>query len=253
MRVTFLGTGTSQGVPVVACNCEVCKSTNIKDKRLRASVMIEVGENTFIIDTGMDFREQMLRENVKKIEAVIITHDHKDHIGGMDDLRGFNYTQRKPIDVFATSDVIKSIKNDFRYAFEEVKFSSLPEIKLHTIKNKPFKINNVNFIPVEVLHYRLKIFGYRVGDFTYITDASKITPCEMDKIRDSKCIVLNALRIKPHISHYNLEQAIEILRELKPKTAYLTHISHQLGSHRQVEEKLPSFIKLAYDGLKLDL
>ncbi len=164
MKVTFLGTGTSQGIPVVACDCEVCKSANIKDKRLRASVMLEIDENTLVVDAGMDFRQQMLRENVKKLDAVVITHAHKDHIGGLDDVRGFNYIQKKPIDVFAASDVIKIIKKDFCYAFEDNKFSSLPDINLHTIKNKPFKINNIKFIPIEVLHYQLNIFGYRVGD-----------------------------------------------------------------------------------------
>ncbi|MFA6923880.1 MAG: MBL fold metallo-hydrolase [Bacteroidales bacterium] len=253
MKVTFLGTGTSQGVPVVACNCEVCKSADVRDKRLRSSVMLEINGNNFIIDAGMDFRQQMLRENVKKIDAVIITHAHKDHIGGLDDVRGFNYIQRKPIDVFASKEVTKSIKKDFCYAFEDKKFSSLPDINLHTIKNIPFEINDIKFTPIEVLHYRLRIFGYRVGDFTYITDASTISHTEMNKVIGSKCIVLNALRINTHISHYNLEQAIEVLSELKPETAYLTHISHQLGLHEEVEKTLPSFIKLAYDGLKLNL
>jgi len=253
LNITILGSGTSQGVPIIACNCEVCQSTDLKDKRLRSSIMLEEKGNIFIVDTGPDFRQQMLRENVKKIDAIIITHGHKDHIGGLDDVRAFNFILQRPIDVYARLSVQKFIKNDFFYAFAKDKYPGVPEINLHTITKKPFLINDIGFTPIDVLHFRLPVFGYRIGDFTYITDASYISEVEKEKIKGSKVIVINALRKRPHYSHFNLEQAVNILKELKPEIGYLTHISHMMGFHEEVEKELPNFIKLAYDGLKISI
>ncbi len=253
MKITFLGTGTSQGVPVIACNCKVCMSKNSKDKRLRSSVMIETQGNVFVIDAGPDFREQMLRAKVKNLDAVILTHAHKDHIAGLDDVRAFNYIQKKAIDVYAREDVHTAIKNEFSYAFAVYKHPGVPEIVLHSIENKPFKINHVKVNPIEVLHLGLKIFGYRIGDFTYITDANFISDEEIEKIKGSKVVVLNALRKRKHVSHFTLDEAVGILTLIKPERAYITHISHMMGLHEEVQNELPPFIKFAYDGLSIDL
>ncbi len=252
MKVTFLGTGTSQGVPVIACECEVCVSINAKDKRLRSSVMIETEDNVFVIDAGPDFRYQMLRAKVKRLDAVILTHAHKDHIAGLDDVRAFNFIQKKAIDVFAKEDVCNQIRNEFSYAFAIYKYPGVPEINLHSIVSD-FTINNIKITPINVMHMQLEIFGYRIGDFTYITDANYISDKEKEKIKDSKVIVLNALRKKKHVSHFNLEEAVALLEELKPERGYLTHISHMMGLHQEVEKELPSFIKIAYDMLTIEI
>ncbi|MFZ4401514.1 MAG: MBL fold metallo-hydrolase [Bacteroidales bacterium] len=253
MKITFLGTGTSQGVPVIACECEVCRSIDFRDKRLRSSVMIESEGYVFVIDAGPDFREQMLRANVKHLDALLLTHAHKDHIAGLDDVRAFNYIQKKAIDVYAREDVQAAIKNEFSYAFAIYKYPGVPEINLHTVKNKSFEINNIKIIPIEVTHFGLKIFGYRIGDFTYITDANFISDEELNKIKGSKVVVLNALRKKKHVSHFSLSEAVNILEIIKPESAFVTHISHMMGFHADVEKELPSFIKFAYDGLIIEL
>ncbi len=253
MKITFLGTGTSQGVPVIACECEVCKSLDRKDKRLRSSVMIETQGNVFVIDAGPDFREQMLRANVKHLDALLLTHAHKDHIAGLDDVRAFNYIQKKAIDVYAREDVQIAIKNEFSYAFAIYKYPGVPEINLHKVENKTFDINHINIIPIEVMHFGLKIFGFRIGDFTYITDANFINDEEIQKIKGSKVVVLNALRKKKHVSHFNLEEAVALLKIIKPEHAYITHISHMMGFHEEVQKELPDFIKFAFDGLCIEL
>jgi len=253
LRITFLGTGTSQGVPVIACECEVCKSMDSRDKRLRSSVMIETMGNILVIDTGPDFREQMLRANVKHLDAVLLTHAHKDHIAGLDDVRAFNYIQKKAIELYAREDVNIAIKNEFSYAFAIYKYPGVPEINLHSIENKPFEINHVKVIPIEVLHFGLKIFGYRIADFTYITDANFISDEEIEKIKGSKIVVLNALRKKKHVSHFCLEEAVAVLERIQPESAYITHISHMMGLHDEVQKELPGFIKFAYDGLSVEL
>ncbi len=215
--------------------------------------MVEIDGNTFVIDAGPDFRQQMLRENVKRLDAVLITHGHKDHVNGLDDVRAFNYFQKCPIDVYSQKDVQDILKSFFFYAFEDDKYPGVPEINLCAIENKPFKVNDVFITPIEVMHYRLLVFGYRINDFTYITDANSILDKELEKIKGSRVIVLNALRRKKHISHFSLDEAVNILQQLKPEHAYLTHISHQMGLHADVEKELPSFIHLAYDGLTIDL
>ena len=253
MKITFLGTGTSQGVPIIACKCEVCLSADEKDKRLRTSIMIEEKGKRFVIDTGPDFRQQMLREKVDSLEAIIFTHEHKDHLAGIDDVRAFNYIQKRKMDVYASVRVQEAIIREIPYAFTEEKYPGVPEIILHKIENKNFSIEGVEFIPIEVMHHKLAVFGFRINDFTYITDANFISEKEKKKISGSKVLVLNALRRETHISHFTLDEAIALAKELKAETTYFTHISHQLGLHDQVSKELPPHIKLAYDGLKIDL
>jgi phosphoribosyl 1,2-cyclic phosphate phosphodiesterase len=253
MKVTFLGTGTSQGVPVIACPCEVCHSADEKDKRLRTSVLIgEKGKN-FVIDTGPDFRQQMLSANVQELDAVIYTHEHKDHLAGIDDVRAFNYFQKKKMDLYATTRVQEAILREIPYAFTEEKYPGVPEVTLHQIRNAPFAVSGVTFHPIEVFHHKLPVLGFRVNDFTYITDANFIPEQEKEKIKGSNVVVLNALRREEHISHFTLGQAIALAEELGAGTTYLTHISHQLGKHADVSKELPANVKLAYDGLVLEL
>jgi phosphoribosyl 1,2-cyclic phosphate phosphodiesterase len=253
MEVTFLGTGTSQGVPVIGCKCDVCSSKNEKDKRLRSSVMIEIEDMVFVIDSGPDFRQQMLIAKPSKLDALIITHSHKDHIGGMDDIRAFNYILQKPIDVYASLSSQEAIKREYKYIFEEYKYPGVPQIIFHTIENKSFLIKNVRIIPILGMHYKMPVFGYRIEDFTYITDFNYISEIEKDKIRGSKVVVVNALRKAPHISHFTLSQAIDLLYDINPEQGFITHISHQMGLHDEITKELPFFIRLAYDGLKLKI
>jgi phosphoribosyl 1,2-cyclic phosphate phosphodiesterase len=248
--LTFLGTGTSQGVPVVACDCEVCKSKDPKDKRLRSSVMVETEGKRIIIDCGPDFRQQMLRKDIRSIDAILITHAHKDHIGGLDDVRAFNYILQKPTDVYSSIEVQQVIKNEFSYAFGEDKYPGVPEISLHLIANKEFYIDGLPILPIKALHFPDHyVFGFRIGNLSYITDAINIPDIELAKMKGSKVFVINALRKKKHYSHFNLSEAIAILEKLKPDKGYLTHISHQMGCYEEVQKELPSFIQQAYDGL----
>lgn len=253
MKITFLGTGTSQGIPVIACSCDVCKSLDSKDKRLRSSVLIEDEIINLVIDTGPDFRQQMLNAQVNHLEGVLLTHGHKDHIAGLDDVRAFNYVQRKAIDVYARNDVHETLKNEFSYAFAVEKYPGVPEIHLHEIKNKLFKIKELEILPINVMHYKLPILGYRIKNFTYITDANYIDDLEKEKIKGSEILVVNALRKQKHISHFTLSEALKLIEEIKPKTAYLTHISHIMGLHEAVSKELPENVYFAYDGLQLEL
>ena len=253
MKVTFLGTGTSQGVPVIACGCEVCSSADAKDKRLRTSLLLEEDGNVFAFDAGPDFRQQMLAAQVQQLTAIIFTHEHKDHTAGLDDVRAFNFKQRKAIDLYATDRVQFAIKKSYDYIFERQDYPGIPQVNLHTINTNPFDIYGVHFIPIEVIHYKLPVLGFRVKDFTYITDANYIAPDELEKIKGSKVLVLNALRREEHISHFTLDEALELIEYLKPEQAYLTHISHQMGLHNDVMEELPSNVALAYDGLTISV
>ncbi len=249
--ITFLGTGTSIGVPVITCDCPVCISPDPHDKRLRTSIMIEVSGKTFVIDCGPDFRIQMLRENVSNLDAVIFTHEHRDHIAGLDDVRAFNYVLNKKIDIYGTARVMETIQIEFPYIFSESRYFGAPQLTIHPITDAPFSIQGIVFTPIMVMHEKLPVMGFRIGDFTYITDASYIPPEEMDKIRGSKVIVLNALRNSKHVSHFSVGEAVHILTELRPEAAYLTHLSHFVGLHDEVNSRLPDFIRLAYDGLKI--
>ena len=253
MKVTILGSGTSQGVPLIACKCEVCTSTNVKDKRLRSSIMVETSTTTIVIDTGPDFRQQMLREQVEQLDAVVFTHEHKDHIAGLDDVRAFNFINGKHIEVYATSRVQAAIKREFAYIFAEDKYPGIPLINLNEIDLATFQIKDIKLIPIEVMHYKMPVLGFRIADFTYITDAKSISEKEKEKIKGSKVLVINALRREEHISHFTFQEAIDLAKELDVEQAYFTHISHQLGLHEQVSEELPSNVFLAYDGLKLIL
>lgn len=253
MKVTFLGTATSIGVPVITCKCRVCRSENPKDKRLRASIRIEVGGNTFIIDCGPDFRMEMLRENIDHIDGLIFTHGHRDHIAGLDDIRAYNYIMGKRIDIYGTKKVMDDIITEFPYIFSESYYKGAPKLNVHYITDEPFYINGVLFTPVNVLHEQMPVMGYRVGDFTYITDANQISDKELEKIKGSKVVVINALRQKKHPSHFSLAEAVEIIQNLKPEFAYITHIGHYMGLHDEVNAQLPANIQLAYDGLSFEI
>lgn len=253
MKITFLGTGTSQGVPVIACECAACKSKDPHDKRLRTSLLLEEGGTILLFDAGPDFRQQMLRENVKKLDAILLTHEHKDHIAGMDDVRAFNYKSQDAIDVYAEKRVQEAVKREFTYVFSEKKYPGVPKIRLNNIPPDEFNIKNINIIPVRVRHMELEIYGFRVGDFAYITDANYVPEESKEKLFGVKYLVVNALRKEKHISHFNLREAIGFIREISPKKAFITHISHQMGLHEKVTNELPHCIMLAYDGLSLDL
>lgn len=254
MRITFLGTGTSQGVPIIGCNCEVCASTDPRDNRLRCSVLIEKDGKSFVIDAGPDFRQQMLRAKVKHLDAVVFTHEHKDHLAGLDEVRAFNWISGgKPFPIYASEQVQRAIRREYAYIFETPAYPGIPKLDIHTIENAPFKVNGIDVQPVEVFHHLLPVLGFRVGGFVYITDANRIDEIERKKIRGAEVIVLNALRRQEHISHFTLQQAIDMVENLQPKMAYFTHLSHQMGKHADVEKELPENIRLAYDELQLDL
>ncbi|MDB5008380.1 MAG: phnP [Mucilaginibacter sp.] len=253
MTITFLGTGTSQGVPVIACNCEVCTSADLRDKRLRTSILLEGEGKVIVIDSGPDFRYQMLRANVQRLDAIVFTHEHKDHIAGLDDIRAFNYRQKGPIDVYADWRVQDALKREFHYIFEDFKYPGIPQLSLHTIGADPFNIGNVHFIPIEVMHYKLPVLGFRINDFTYITDAKTVSETEKEKIKGSKILVVNALQKQTHISHFTLDEAITFAEEIGAEKTYFTHISHRLGKHEDISGQLPGNIDLAYDGLQLEI
>jgi len=249
LKVTFLGTGTSQGIPVIACRCKVCQSKDPRDTRLRCSILVEVDDLTMAIDSGPDFRQQMLRAGVQQLDAILLTHEHKDHVAGMDDIRAFNFINRKPMDIYAEERVQLAIKREFAYVFADYKYPGIPRINLHSIENKPFLVNGVEIIPIRVYHYRLPIFGFRIKDFTYITDASYISDQEIAKVKGSRYLVVNALRKEKHLTHFNLEEAEKLIRLISPEKAFITHISHQFGLHAELVKELPEGVTMAYDTL----
>lgn len=251
LTITFLGTGTSSGVPLVACDCVVCTSENQKDNRLRSSILVQSANTTIVVDATPDFRYQMLRQKVKKIDAVLITHPHKDHVAGIDDTRPFQFFSGKPTEVYGNSISIEGIKKEIPYAFHDFAYPGVPKILLHEIGLEPFSIGDVPIIPILVWHLKMPVYGFRFGDFTYITDANRIDEKEKEKIMGSKIIVLNALRKEAHISHFTLQEAVEVVQELQIPTAYFTHISHQLGLHQEINDLLPPGINLAFDSLKI--
>lgn len=253
MKITFLGTGTSQGVPVITCSCDICTSSNPKDNRLRTSILIESEKATVVVDTGPDFRYQMLRAKVKTLSAIVYTHEHKDHTAGLDDIRAFNYSENRKTKIYAHPRVQQAIKREFSYIFSDVKYPGIPKLEFIDIDKEKFIIDDIEMQPIEVMHYRLPVLGFRIKDFVYITDAKTIDEKEIEKIQNCKILVLNALQIEPHISHFTLEEALEMIAKIKPETAYLTHISHRLGKHNEVSSELPKNVFLAYDGLVLEI
>ncbi|MBR4301070.1 MAG: MBL fold metallo-hydrolase [Bacteroidales bacterium] len=254
MKITFLGTGTSQGVPVIGCRCAVCESLDSKDKRLRTSALIQVDDKNILIDIGPDFREQMLRSSVRHLDAILITHAHRDHVAGIDDIRPFNYYQKAPIDIYARDNAIVAIRRDYSYIFEKHIYPGLPEANLVEVSGKAsFDVDNINIMPIEVMHKDLPILGYRIGDLTYITDANYISDQELEKLKDTKVLVINALRIETHFSHFSLSEALQIVNRIKPERAYLTHMSHEMGFYNEVSRSLPQNVFLAYDGLEIEV
>ena len=253
LKITFLGTGTSSGVPMIACNCEVCTSSDLKDKRLRSSILVQSKTTSIVVDTTPDFRTQMLRENVTQLDAILFTHPHKDHVAGMDDIRAFNYFQNRPMDIYANEITQEALRRDFYYIFAQDKFPGIASVDMHTVTHQSFMVGDISVTPIWVLHLRMPVVGYRFGDFTYITDANKIVEAEKEKIRGSKILVINALRKKEHISHFNLAEAIGLAGELQIPETYLTHISHQMGRHSYESEELPRGVHFSYDGLQLEI
>lgn len=253
MEVTFLGTGTSGGVPLIGCQCEVCKSNDARDKRLRTSILIQQDGLNIVLDCGPDFRQQMLQADVCKLDGILMTHAHKDHTAGFDDIRAFNFMQKKAIDVYCTDETEQSIKEQFSYAFSETDYPYLPKMNFIRIQNSEFNIQHLKIQPIEVMHATMSVFGYRFGDFTYITDAKTIAKEERDKIRGTKILVVNALRPENHYSHFTINEALELVNDVKPELTYLLHMSHQFGLHEAMEKKFPAHIRVAYDGLKISL
>ena len=253
VRVTFLGTGTSQGVPLIACECEVCSSTSPFNKRLRVSVFIETEGKNLVIDTGPDFRYQMLRAKITHLDGILITHEHKDHVAGLDDVRAFNYRQKEAMNVYADRRVHTTLNTDFHYAFADFKYPGVPLINLHEIANETFEAAVVKIVPIEVMHHLLPVFGFRINEFTYITDAKTVSETERLKIRGTKVLVVNALQKEKHISHFTLEEAIAFAKDIGAEKTYFTHISHRMGKHEDISKELPIGIELAYDGLVIDL
>ena len=236
---------------MIGCTCEVCTSSDKRDNRLRSSILVQSAHTTLVVDTGPDFRYQMLRTDTRKLDAVLFTHPHKDHLAGLDDIRAYNFFLKKPIDIYADSLTEEAVRRDFYYAFTDTKYPGIPELNLHTITLQPFMAGDIPVQPILVWHLKMPVLGFRFGKFTYITDANRIDEPEREKIRGSEVIVLNALRKQKHISHFTLEEAIDVVTDLQVPTAYFTHISHQLGRHADVEQELPTGMHLAWDGLVL--
>jgi phosphoribosyl 1,2-cyclic phosphate phosphodiesterase len=252
MKITFLRTGTSQGVPIIACDCDICASPDPKDKRLRSSILVSHNNLNLVVDSGPDFREQMLRANLKHLDALLFTHAHRDHMSGLDDIRGFNFRMKKAIDVYCEKAVEIAIRREFFYAFEEPKYPGVPEMNIHHIGLNQFELIGMPIIPIRVYHHKMPVLGFRFGDFVYITDANRIEDSELEKMKGCKVLVLNALRKEPHISHFTLNEAIDIANFIQPEQTFFTHISHQLGTQQELENELPKGMHLAYDGLELN-
>lgn len=253
LLVEVLGSGTSSGVPMIGCQCLVCQSADKRDKRLRSSILLSTSKTTVVVDTTPDFRYQMLRSGVDQLDAVVFTHEHKDHMAGLDDIRAFNFLHQCPMPVYANEATADALKRDFYYAFSEKKYPGVPELDLHVIDSHPFSVADMHFVPIQVRHMQMAVTGYRIGDFTYITDANYIDQVELEKIRGSKVLIINALRKEKHISHFTLHEAVDLATQLNIPQTYFTHISHQMGFHESVDAELPQGMALAYDGLSFSV
>jgi phosphoribosyl 1,2-cyclic phosphate phosphodiesterase len=247
--IEFLGTGTSSGVPMIACKCGVCNSSDKKDKRLRSSIHVKYGRTSLVVDTTPDFRYQMLRSKVEHLDAILFTHSHKDHIAGLDDIKAYNFISQQPMSLYANYETAAAIQRDFYYAFQEKKYPGIPDLNLNIIKKESFYVHEMQVTPILVKHLNMDVLGFRLGNFTYITDANYIDEKEKEKIKGSEVLVLNALRIEKHLSHFTLQEAINLATELNIPKTYFTHISHQMGLHSEVSPTLPAGMFLAYDGL----
>ncbi|MGJ8593560.1 MAG: MBL fold metallo-hydrolase [Aquaticitalea sp.] len=253
MKITFLGTGTSQGIPIIGSDHPVCLSSNPKDKRLRVSILVEWEDYCYVVDCGPDFRQQMLTAKVSRIDGIVFTHEHADHTAGLDDIRPF-YFKQGDIPIYGHERVIRALKTRFDYVFEtKFKYAGAPGVRCNEIENKPFTLGNLEVVPINGLHYQLQVFGFRFKDFAYLTDFKTIEDQEIEKLKGVKILVVNALREKDHISHFTLSEALELINKVKPEKAYLTHISHWLGFHDAVEEQLPENVFLAYDNLEIKI
>jgi len=253
IKIKLLGTGTSQGIPVVGCQCAVCRSTDSRDKRLRTSAIIEVDHCAILIDSGPDLRQQLLTNQITKIDAILLTHEHKDHLGGLDDIRPLNFIAHKQMDIYGHGRVLNIVKKDYDYAFKINPYPGVPEMQLHKINDEPFKIEHIEIIPIKIKHFSLPILGYRIGSMAYITDASFISNKELHKLTGLKVLIINALRIEKHYSHFNLSQALAIIDKLKPERSYLTHISHDMGCYTDISPILPDGVMLGFDGMCINV
>ena len=253
IKILFLGTGTSQGVPVIACPCAVCASDDPCDKRLRCSALVQVDGKNILIDSGPDFRQQMLRADITRLDAILFTHGHKDHTAGLDDVRAYNYVMQRPMDIYAEERVQKILRQEYAYIFSEDKYPGVPELNMHTIDETPFAIDRITVTPIRAMHMKLPLLGFRIGPLAYLTDVNSINETEKKKLHGLDCFVINGLRQEPHISHFTLKEALALIDDVQPKQAYITHISHQMGAHRQVQAQLPPNVFLAYDGLEVDI
>ena len=254
LKVTVLGSGTSQGVPMIACECQVCESTNSKDKRLRSSILVSHKGYNYCIDSGPDFRQQMLNNQVKRLDGIIYTHEHKDHTAGMDDVRAFNFIQQKDMPLYCSERVENALRMEFSYVFADTQYPGIPKVAIQRLDGSPFVLPcGLEVIPIQALHHKLPVFGFRFGDFTYITDANYISAEEKEKIKGTKVLVISALRLTPHISHFTFQEALEIIAEIKPEKAYLTHISHMFGKHEDILSWCPKGVAPCYDGLEFQL
>jgi len=252
MKLRFLGTGTSQGIPVIGCNCTVCVSADPRDNRTRTSALLESGNTAICFDTGPDFRQQMLRGRCTRLDGIVYTHQHKDHTAGLDDVRPFYFLQRNPLNIYANEGTLTQLRADYGYIFQEPRYPGVPELALHPIGEDAFRIGDIEILPIPVLHYDLPVLGFRFGDMAYVTDANEIPTASMEKLRNLDVLVLNALHRTEHYSHFNLEGALKIIAELKPKRAFLTHISHLMGTHEETTAELPGGVELGSDGLELE-
>lgn len=253
MRITFLGTGTSQGVPVIGCRCPVCTSLDFRDKRLRTSIHLDIDGKSIVVDTGPDFRQQMLRENIARLDAILFTHAHRDHTAGLDDVRAYNFLQQMDMPVYATRPTLEQLRVEYAYAFQPNAYPGLPRITLNEIDESAFSVNGTAILPLPVMHLKLPVLGFRFGNFSYITDANHISEPTLERLKGTDILVLNALQREQHVSHFNLEEALQMIEIISPRKTYLTHISHRLGVHATIERELPANVSLAFDGLQLSI